>query len=231
MDSYFIRPPKTSATPHDMAAPIAGIPRQRWEPMLDWIPYKDLNLMGVESIAVDPSDPARSTWPAAPTRPLNSDGASCGRRIKATPSRQQRAHQVRAMSRSWQWRAHGRDSNDGRILFLGTRHMPVEEHGRRCDLEQGRQLPCRCPELSAEEAKLPAWSGGAAVASSLLSSIRPAVQRASQPDALRGVSVMASRHLPQRRRRGIWKPVPDSRLSTAQPRVLAPTGISHHLRH
>ena len=28
----------------------------RWEPMLDWVPYADLNLMGVESIAVDPSD-------------------------------------------------------------------------------------------------------------------------------------------------------------------------------
>ena len=32
---------------------------RRWEPMLDWIPYKDLNLMGVESIAVDPSDPSK----------------------------------------------------------------------------------------------------------------------------------------------------------------------------
>src|SRR6185437_13105659 len=29
----------------------------RWEPLLDWVPYADLNLMGVESIAVDPGDP------------------------------------------------------------------------------------------------------------------------------------------------------------------------------
>jgi photosystem II stability/assembly factor-like uncharacterized protein len=29
----------------------------RWTPMLDWVPYSDLNLMGVESIAVDPTDP------------------------------------------------------------------------------------------------------------------------------------------------------------------------------
>ena len=28
----------------------------RWQPLLDWMPYEDLNLMGVESIAVDPSD-------------------------------------------------------------------------------------------------------------------------------------------------------------------------------
>lgn len=31
----------------------------RWQPMLDWMPYKDLNLMGVESIAVDPADAKR----------------------------------------------------------------------------------------------------------------------------------------------------------------------------
>jgi photosystem II stability/assembly factor-like uncharacterized protein len=29
----------------------------RWMPMLDWVPFQDLNLMGVESIAVDPTDP------------------------------------------------------------------------------------------------------------------------------------------------------------------------------
>ena len=31
----------------------------RWQPILDWMPYKDLNLMGVESIAVDPNDSNR----------------------------------------------------------------------------------------------------------------------------------------------------------------------------
>jgi len=34
-------------------------PAERWEPLLDWLPYEDTNLMGVESIAVDPSDPDR----------------------------------------------------------------------------------------------------------------------------------------------------------------------------
>lgn len=29
----------------------------RWQPMLDWVPYSDFNLMGVESIAIDPADP------------------------------------------------------------------------------------------------------------------------------------------------------------------------------
>jgi hypothetical protein len=31
----------------------------RWEPLLDWLSYEDTNLMGVESIALDPSDPDR----------------------------------------------------------------------------------------------------------------------------------------------------------------------------
>src|SRR5664279_4181950 len=32
---------------------------RRWEPMLDWVSYENLNWMGVESIAVDPNDPNR----------------------------------------------------------------------------------------------------------------------------------------------------------------------------
>ena len=29
---------------------------KRWDPLLDWVPYEDLNLMGVESIALDPAE-------------------------------------------------------------------------------------------------------------------------------------------------------------------------------
>jgi photosystem II stability/assembly factor-like uncharacterized protein len=32
---------------------------KRWEPLLDWVSYKDVNLMGVESIALDPAYPNR----------------------------------------------------------------------------------------------------------------------------------------------------------------------------
>jgi len=52
MVSCFIPPRKMCATARtDMGAPIAGMPRPGAGNHVDWIPYKDLNLMGVESIA------------------------------------------------------------------------------------------------------------------------------------------------------------------------------------
>ncbi|CAN5567244.1 hypothetical protein BH11ARM2_BH11ARM2_13830 [soil metagenome] len=48
----------------------------RWMPMLDWVPYADLNFMGVESIAVDPTNP-RKVYLACGTytNPPTPDGA------------------------------------------------------------------------------------------------------------------------------------------------------------
>jgi photosystem II stability/assembly factor-like uncharacterized protein len=97
----------------------------RWSPILDFIPYRDLNLMGVESIAVDPNDPkavylACGTYTNAATPngailrsddqarhfkridvPIkfggNEDGRGNGERLAVDPG-------------------------DGRVLYLGTRH-------------------------------------------------------------------------------------------------------------
>jgi len=98
---------------------------RRWSPILDFMPYKDLNLMGVESIALDPQDPKRvylalGTYTNASTPngailrsddqaghfertdvPIkfggNEDGRGNGERLAVDPS-------------------------DGEILYLGTRH-------------------------------------------------------------------------------------------------------------
>jgi photosystem II stability/assembly factor-like uncharacterized protein len=96
--------------------------QQRWEPMLDWVSYEDINLMGVESIALDPSDPNRVYL-------------ACGTYTRSTPNAILRsADQGRtfqrtdvpfAMGGNEDGRGNGErmavDPHDGRILFMGTR--------------------------------------------------------------------------------------------------------------
>ncbi|MBK8479029.1 MAG: exo-alpha-sialidase [Opitutaceae bacterium] len=99
-------------------------PAKRWAPLLDWMPYEDHNLMGVESIALDAADPARVYLACGTyTNPGTPNGAIL------------RSHDY---GRTWQrtdvpfkfggnedGRGNGErlavDPNDGRILFLGTR--------------------------------------------------------------------------------------------------------------
>lgn len=97
----------------------------RWQPLLDWVPLKDLNLMGVASIAVDPADPNRVylacgtyTNPRAPNGAiLRSDDR--GRTF-------QRTSVPFKFGANEDGRGNGErlvvDPGDGRILFLGTRH-------------------------------------------------------------------------------------------------------------
>ncbi|HEX9093698.1 MAG TPA: sialidase family protein [Coriobacteriia bacterium] len=98
---------------------------KRWEPLLDWLPYEDLNLMGVESLALDPADPDRLylscgtyTSPATPNGAILRS-ADRGRTF-------QRANVPFKMGGNENGRGNGErlavDPNDGRILFLGTRH-------------------------------------------------------------------------------------------------------------
>jgi photosystem II stability/assembly factor-like uncharacterized protein len=97
----------------------------RWQPILDWVPYKDLNLMGVESIAVDPAD-ARRVYLACGTytNPNTPDGAILrsddgGRTFERTdvPFK---------FGGNEDGRGNGErmavDPGDGRIVYLGTRH-------------------------------------------------------------------------------------------------------------
>lgn len=97
----------------------------RWEPLLDWLPYEDRNLMGVESIAVDPGDPARVylalgtyTAPDAPAGAVlrSADGGRSFRRtdlpVKFGGNENGRGNGERMAV----------DPNDGRVIYLGTRH-------------------------------------------------------------------------------------------------------------
>lgn len=97
----------------------------RWQPILDWIPYKDLNLMGIESIAVDPSDPDRVYLACGTyTNPRTPNGVIL--RSIDQGHTFQRTDVPFKFGGNEDGRGNGErlavDPQDGRILFLGTRH-------------------------------------------------------------------------------------------------------------
>jgi hypothetical protein len=97
----------------------------RWEPLLDWLPYEDLNLMGVESIALDPSDPNRVYLACGTyTNPRTPDGAIL--RSNDRGNTFQRTNVPFKMGGNEDGRGNGErmavDPNNGNILYLGTRH-------------------------------------------------------------------------------------------------------------
>ncbi len=97
---------------------------RRWEPMLDWVPYADLNLMGVESIAVDPSDPNR-VYLSCGT--YTNDKTPNGAVLRSSDRGRtfQRANVPFKMGGNENGRGNGErmavDPNDGNIVYLGTR--------------------------------------------------------------------------------------------------------------
>src|SRR5664279_1416452 len=97
---------------------------RRWEPLLDWVPYEDLNLMGVESIAVDPSDPNRVYLACGTyTNARTPDGAI----LRSTD--RGKSFQSTNVPFKFGGNENGRgngerlavDPNDGKVLYLGTR--------------------------------------------------------------------------------------------------------------
>jgi photosystem II stability/assembly factor-like uncharacterized protein len=97
----------------------------RWQPMLDWVPYKDLNLMGIESIAVDPSDANRVYLACGTyTNAHTPDGAIL--RSDDRGRTFQRTDVPFKFGGNEDGRGNGErlavDPDDGRVLYLGTRH-------------------------------------------------------------------------------------------------------------
>jgi photosystem II stability/assembly factor-like uncharacterized protein len=98
---------------------------KQWVPLLDWLPYEDVNLMGVESIAVDPGDANRlylacgmytADWaPDAAMLRSDDQGRTFARTnlpFKMGGNEDGRGNGERLMV----------DPNDGRILYFGSRH-------------------------------------------------------------------------------------------------------------
>jgi hypothetical protein len=98
---------------------------KRWQPMLDWIPYKDYNLMGIESIAVDPAD-AKRVYLACGT--YTNARTPNGTILRSDDSGHsfQRTNVPFKFGGNEDGRGNGErlvvDPEDGHILYLGTRH-------------------------------------------------------------------------------------------------------------
>jgi photosystem II stability/assembly factor-like uncharacterized protein len=136
----------------------------QWEPMLDFLSYADLNLMGVESIALDPSDPKQVYLACGTyTAPEVPDGAIL--RSSDQGRTFQRSNVPIKFGGNEAGRGNGErmavDPNDGRILFLGTRKSGLwKSTDGAASWTRVASFPSDVLTLSAEEAKLPAWSGG-----------------------------------------------------------------------
>jgi photosystem II stability/assembly factor-like uncharacterized protein len=97
---------------------------KRWDPLLDWVPYEDLNLMGVESIAVDPADPDR-VYLACGT--YTNSGTPNGAILRSKDRGQtfERTNVPFKFGGFEDGRGNGErmsvDPNDGKVLYLGTR--------------------------------------------------------------------------------------------------------------
>jgi len=97
----------------------------RWEPLLDWVPYENLNWMGVESIAVDAADANRVYLACGTyTNPATPDGAVL--RSADRGKTFQHTTVPFKLGANENGRGHGErlavDPHDGHILYLGTRH-------------------------------------------------------------------------------------------------------------
>jgi photosystem II stability/assembly factor-like uncharacterized protein len=97
---------------------------KRWEPLLDWVSYEDLNLMGVESIALDAADPNRVYLACGTyTNARTPDGAIL--RSSNRGKTFQRTNVPIKFGGNENGRGNGErmavDPNNGNILYLGTR--------------------------------------------------------------------------------------------------------------
>jgi photosystem II stability/assembly factor-like uncharacterized protein len=109
---------------------------KRWIPLLDWLSYEDLNLMGVESIAIDPSDPER-VYLACGTYTNESTPNGVILRSTDRGNTFDRIDMPFKFGGNETGRGSGErltvDPNNGSILFLGTRHDGLwqsKDHGQ-----------------------------------------------------------------------------------------------------
>src|SRR5690606_21783914 len=125
----------------------------RWVPLTDWIGHADANLMGIESVALDPSDPER-VYLAAGTYTHERAGNGAILRSADRGATFQRSDLPFKLGGNELGRGNGErlavDPNDGRVLFLGSRAHGLWRSGDRgASWARVEAFPRRAPSPSA----------------------------------------------------------------------------------
>lgn len=134
-----------------------------WQPLLDWLPLADVNLMGVESLAVDPNNPdalylACGTY----TNPTVPNGAVL--RSKDRGKTFQRTELPFKLGGNEGGRGNGErlavDPNDGRVLYLGSRFAGLWRSGdAAASFQRVDAFPDSAWQRDASDGPLPSWGG------------------------------------------------------------------------
>lgn len=134
-----------------------------WQPLLDGLSLAEVNLMGVESLALDPNDPdalflACGTYsgPASPNGALLRS-FDRGRSWQRTPL-------PFKLGANEGGRGNGErlavDPHDGRVLYLGTRHDGLwRSRDRGASFERVDSFPESAWRRHASDGPLPGWGG------------------------------------------------------------------------
>ncbi|MCP1375206.1 sialidase family protein [Dyella lutea] len=132
--------------------------RSRWQPLTDWIAAKDQNLFGIDSFAVDPSDP-HWLYLAAGTYTTPQAGNAAILRSHDQGRSFQRVDLPFKLGGNELGRGNGErlavDPNDGRVLFLGSRDAGLwrsDDHGAHWTRVAGFPAVATSPSASASNA-------------------------------------------------------------------------------
>lgn len=130
----------------------------RWQPLTDWIPARDQNLFGIDSLAVDPSDP-QWLYLAAGTYTTPQSGDAAILRSHDQGRSFQRVDLPFKFGGNELGRGNGErlavDPNDGRVLFLGSRDAGLwrsADHGAHWTRVTGFPAVATSPSASASNA-------------------------------------------------------------------------------
>lgn len=187
----------------------------RWQPLLDWVPLSEVNLMGVESLAVDPNNPdllylACGTY----TNPAVPHGALLRSRDRGRTF--QRTELPFKLGGNEGGRGNGErlavDPNDGRVIYLASRLAGLWRSGdAAASFQRVNAFPDAAWQRNESDGAPPSWGGSDGKATINFVLFDPTSGKRGQPSrtVYAGVSVIGRPSLWRSVDAGAsWQPVP-----------------------